>query len=55
MDKRAEEHSLSDDALTIQERKILEVIRDMDFGEVRVVITDGKPTRIDEVKRSIKL
>ena len=34
---------------------IIELIRKIDFGEARVVITDGKPTRIEEIKKSIKL
>lgn len=45
----------NDPEFTSQERKIIEVIRNMDFGEVRVVITDGRPTRIEEIKKSIKL
>ncbi len=41
--------------LTDQERKLIEIIRNLGFGEVRIVITDGKPTRIEEIKKSIKL
>jgi hypothetical protein len=41
--------------ITEQERKLLEVIRNLEFGEVRIVVTDGKPTRIEEIKKSIKL
>ena len=55
MNKEKEMASDNIEAMTSQEQKILEVIRNMDFGEVRVVITDGKPIRIEEIKKSIKL
>ena len=41
--------------LTEQEKKLIEIIRKLEFGEVRIVVTDGKPTRIEEIKKSIKL
>ena len=41
--------------LTNEEEKLIKIIRRIDFGEARVVITDGKPTRIEEIKKSIKL
>ena len=42
-------------SLTREEKKLIEAIRKVDFGEARVVITDGRPTRIEEIKKSIKL
>ena len=41
--------------VTDKEAKLLSIIRKMDFGEVRVVVTDGVPTRVEEIKKSIKL
>jgi len=41
--------------LTEKEVRLIEIIRKLDFGEVRVVIQDGVPTRLEEIKRSIKL
>ncbi len=41
--------------LSKEEVKLIEVIRKIDFGEARIVVTDGKPTRIEEIKKSIKL
>ena len=41
--------------VTDNEAKLLSIIRKMDFGEVRVVVTDGVPTRVEEIKKSIKL
>ena len=35
--------------------KLIEIIRNISFGEVRVVVTDGVPTRVEEIKKSIKL
>ena len=41
--------------LKMQEDNLIKIIRNIDFGEVRIVITDGRPTRIEEIKKSIKL
>jgi hypothetical protein len=41
--------------LTSQEKKLIDVIRKVQYGEVKIIINDGKPIRIEEVKKSIKL
>ena len=41
--------------LSKTEEEILALLRAMDFGELRVVIQDGRPIRIEEIRRSIKL
>ena len=41
--------------LSEQEEKIIEQIRKIDYGEIRVVVNGGQPTRLEEVKKSIKL
>ncbi len=41
--------------LTEQERKLLAILRGMDYGELRVVIQAGKPVRVEEIRRSIQL
>lgn len=41
--------------LSSQEKVLIEIVRNLQFGEVRVIITDGKPIRVEEVKKSIKL
>ena len=41
--------------LSKEEEKLIELIRKIDFGEARVVITDGRPIRVEEIKKSIKL
>ena len=37
------------------ERQILELIRSLEYGEVRIMIKDGKPIRVEEIRRSIQL
>ena len=44
-----------EEELCPQEQRFLEVIRNMEHGEVRVVITDGKPIRIEEIRKDIQL
>ena len=41
--------------LTEAEEKVLMIIRDIKYGEVKVVIQDGVPVRVDEIKKSIKI
>jgi len=40
---------------TEKERKLLELIRSIEHGEIRVVIQDSIPIRVEELKKSIKL
>ena len=41
--------------LSEQERKIIRILREMDYGEIRTIINGGKPTRMEEIKKSIML
>lgn len=41
--------------LTKGELQLIHLIRSLDYGEVRVLIKDGKPVRVEEVRRSIQL
>ena len=41
--------------LTKAENQLIEVIRSLDYGEVRVMIKDNKPIRVEEIRRSIQL
>ena len=54
MDKQTKNRYVEEE-LCLQEQKFLEVIRNMEHGEVRVVITDGKPIRIEEIRKDIQL
>lgn len=56
------EHTLNDSKaqtetaeLTAKESQVIDIIRGIEFGEVRVVVTDGVPVRVEEIKKSIKL
>ena len=41
--------------LTKAQKQLNEVIRSLDYGEVRVMIKDNKPIRVEEIRRSIQL
>ena len=41
--------------LTKAEKQLLELIRTLDYGEIRVMIKDKKPIRVEEIRRSIQL
>jgi hypothetical protein len=41
--------------LTKAEKQLIELIRSLHYGEVRVMIKDNKPIRVEEIRRSIQL
>ena len=41
--------------LTKAEKQLIGVIRALDYGEVRVMIKDNRPIRVEEIRRSIQL
>ena len=41
--------------LSEQETKIIEMVRSLDFGELRVIVNNKKPIRVEEIKKSIQL
>ena len=55
MNKEAKKTSETEIVLSQQEKKLIEIIRSLEYGEVRVILNEGKPTRIEEIKKSIKL
>lgn len=38
-----------------KEERLLAIIREVEYGEIRIIIQDGIPIRIEELKKSIKL
>ena len=40
---------------TEKEQKLLRLIREIGFGEVKVFIADSQPVRVEEIKKSVKL
>lgn len=49
-DRKKEPNRLSD-----REAKLIQIIRELQFGELTLHIADGNPVRIEEVRKSIKL
>ena len=41
--------------LSKAEKQLIEVIRALEYGEVRVMIKDNRPIRVEEIRRSIQL
>jgi len=57
-DTRRQDDTATDSAtltVTEQERKIIEILRSLDFGEMRIVVKDGTAVHVEEIKKSIKL
>jgi len=42
-------------SLTEQEQKVFEILRGLDYGEMRIVVKAGVPVHVEEIKKSIKL
>ena len=42
-------------ALSKAEKQLIELIRSLDYGEIRVMIKDKHPIRVEEIRRSIQL
>ena len=42
-------------ALSDQEKRLIEIIHDIKYGELHIFVVEGKPIRIEEIKKSIKL
>ena len=38
-----------------KEVKLIQAIRELGFGEIKVMVQDGVPIRLEEIKKSIKL
>jgi|LGOV01.1.fsa_nt_gb hypothetical protein len=50
MDKVSDKELLSK-----KEKKLLELIKDIEYGEIKILVQDGVPLRVEELKKSIKL
>ncbi|MDR0294253.1 MAG: YezD family protein [Oscillospiraceae bacterium] len=37
------------------EKQLLHMIRELKYGEIRVIVQDGKPVRAEEIKKSVVL
>lgn len=41
--------------VTEKEKKVIELIRNTGFGELKIIIQNQEPVRIEEITKSIKL
>jgi hypothetical protein len=41
--------------LNEQEKHLLQMIRELKYGELHIFVSEGKPVRVEEIKKSIKL
>ena len=41
--------------LSEQEKRVIDILRELKYGEVKVVVQDGVPIRVDEIRKSIKI
>ncbi len=55
MEKQKAENDKLREFLTKEEQNLFEYIRKVNYGELRIIIMEGKPIRIEEIKRSIQL
>ncbi|MBF8982530.1 DUF2292 domain-containing protein [Lutibacter sp. B2] len=38
-----------------KEKKLIELIRNIEYGDLKIVVQDKNPIRVEEIKKSIKL
>lgn len=41
--------------VTQQEKKILDMVRSLEYGELRIIVNGKVPVRVEEIKKSIQL
>jgi len=41
--------------LAKQEKKLIELTRELDYGELHITVKGGLPVHVEEIKKSIKL
>lgn len=39
---------------TDREEELLQLIRELKFGEIHIFVADGQPVRAEEIKKSVK-
>ena len=40
--------------LSEKEERLIRLIREVQFGEIRIFVADGQPVRAEEIKKSVK-
>jgi hypothetical protein len=41
--------------LTTREANLIRIIRSIKYGEIKIIVQEGQPIRVEEIKKSIKL
>ena len=41
--------------LSVQEEQVIRLIRELGYGQVMITVRDGKPCRVEEIRKSIQL
>lgn len=41
--------------LSAREKRLIELVRSTGYGEIRIIVRDGQPVQVEEVKKSFKL
>jgi hypothetical protein len=50
-DKNQDKHLI----LNEQEQRLVQMIRELKYGELHIFVSDGKPVRAEVIKKSVKL
>lgn len=50
-----EEEKKGNVCITQQERQVLTLIRELGYGELRVLVREGQPYRVEEIRKSIQI
>ena len=43
------------ESLTEQEKKLIQIIRELGYGELNITVKAGKPILVNEIRKSIQL
>ncbi len=54
-DKRPSNITDNKVVLNEQEQRLIQMIRETRYGDLRIFVSEGKPIRVEEIKKSIKL
>ena len=50
-----EERKETERGLSKKEAELLALLRNLDYGEMRIIVQAGKPVRVEEIRKSIQL
>jgi len=41
--------------LSEQEKRVISIMRETEYGEIKVIVQNGVPVRVDEIRKSFKI